>query len=136
MAAGARRWGRRFLRVGLWTGPALLLLWIGWLVAYPALDRAYPPDLSRLESSSTLVVDRDGRVLRAFPASGGRGRFAAGGADFLGDLFGRTGGTFVLALQAAAQVVDQDLGALLRRNQRALTSNAVAAARDEDNLAV
>ncbi len=62
--------------------------------------------------------------------------FAAGGADFLGHLLGRPGGPLVLALQAAAQIIDQDLGALLRGDQRALTSNTVAAARDEDNLAV
>ncbi len=62
-------------------------------------------------------------------------RFAAGGADFLGDGFGRTRRAFVFALEAAAQVVDHDLRAFLRSDQRAIAANAVAAARNQYNLA-
>ncbi len=77
MRARALRWGRRLLRVGLWTGPALLVAWVAWAVAYHELDRAYPPDLGRLDSASTLVLDREGQVLRAFTADDGRWRFNA-----------------------------------------------------------
>ena len=51
-------------------------------VAVPAgllgLDRAYPPDLSRLETVGRVVVDREGRVLSALPAPGGVWRLTAG----------------------------------------------------------
>jgi penicillin-binding protein 1C len=49
-----------------------MLLVFAW-----ALDRAYPPDLSRLEAVGTLVQARDGRLLAALPAPGGVWRFAA-----------------------------------------------------------
>src|SRR5690606_32359171 len=62
-------------------------------------------------------------------------RFAAGGADLLGDLLGRGRGALVVPLQAAAQVVDDDLGAFLRGDQRAVAPDAVAAACNQDNLA-
>ena len=42
---------------------------------------------------------------------------------------------FVSAGQRAAQIVDQHAGALARRDQGALTADAVAAARDQDHLA-
>lgn len=42
-----------------------------------ALDHAYPPDLSRLQSVSTEVQDRDGRLVALLPAPGGVWRFAA-----------------------------------------------------------
>src|SRR5574341_566043 len=41
------------------------------LVAAIALDRLFPPDLSRLADRSTLVVDRDGRLLTPFTARDG-----------------------------------------------------------------
>src|SRR5262245_40719145 len=43
-------------------------------IALVALDRLFPPDLSRLERQSTLVLDRDGRLLQAFTASDGAWR--------------------------------------------------------------
>ncbi len=42
-----------------------------------ALERAFPPDLSRLQSVGSEVLDRDGRLLAVLPASGGVWRFAA-----------------------------------------------------------
>lgn len=36
-----------------------------------ALDRAFPPDLSRAEAVSAEVTDRDGATLSVFPAAGG-----------------------------------------------------------------
>jgi penicillin-binding protein 1C len=39
------------------------------------LDRLFPPDLSRLDHLSREVLDRDGRLLRAFTTPGGSWRF-------------------------------------------------------------
>ena len=47
------------------------------VIALFALDRALPPDLSRLAHSGTVVLDRDDRVLALLPAPGGVWRFAA-----------------------------------------------------------
>ena len=55
-------------------------------------------------------------------------------ADFRGDRFGRTRGTFVAAAQTAAEVVDHDLRTFLRGDQRTITANAVAAAGDQNNF--
>jgi len=53
--------------------PLLFIVTVaGW-----ALDRAYPPDLSRLQALGTEVQDRDGRVLALLPAPGGVWRFPA-----------------------------------------------------------
>ena len=41
-----------------------------------ALDRAYPPNLTRMQSLGTEVLDRQGRVLAQLPAPGGVWRFA------------------------------------------------------------
>lgn len=41
-----------------------------------ALDRVFPPDLARAATASTLVVDREGRLLRAFTTADGRWRLA------------------------------------------------------------
>ncbi len=73
--ARVRRW-RRAARVGL-AGTALLAI-----VAIVA-DRIFPPDLRRLDDVSTLVLDSEGRVLRAFTASSGAWRLpaAAGAVD-------------------------------------------------------
>ena len=46
---------------------ALVLLVAG----VAALDRAFPPDLSRADSLSAEVTDRDGAALAVFPAPGG-----------------------------------------------------------------
>ncbi|RMI20492.1 penicillin-binding protein 1C [Pseudoroseomonas wenyumeiae] len=46
-----------------------------------ALDRAFPPDLSRLEHTARLVTDRAGRPLSALPAPGGIWRLPTTSAD-------------------------------------------------------
>ncbi|MCW5745329.1 MAG: penicillin-binding protein 1C [Alphaproteobacteria bacterium] len=46
-----------------------------------ALDRLYPPDLSRYEARSVEVLDADGRLLRAFTTDDGRWRLKATPAD-------------------------------------------------------
>ena len=51
---------------------AALCVVIGLLL----LDRALPPDLSRLAQTGTVVLDRDDRVLSLLPAPGGVWRFA------------------------------------------------------------
>ena len=52
-----------------------------------------------------------------------------------GHLLGGPGLAFVAACHAAAQIVDHDLGAFLRRQQRAFLADAVRAARDQNDLA-
>ncbi len=62
-------------------------LWLAlWLVGFLAvlapavfhvLDRAYPPDLTRLESLSREVLDRDGRRLRSYLSTDGFRRLPA-----------------------------------------------------------
>lgn len=47
------------------------------LVSVIALDRLFPPPLERLEAVGSVVRDRDGRVLRAFPVEDGKWRLAA-----------------------------------------------------------
>jgi penicillin-binding protein 1C len=42
-----------------------------------ALDRIFPPDLSRYQATSVEVLDADGRLLRAFTAADGRWRLKA-----------------------------------------------------------
>jgi penicillin-binding protein 1C len=42
------------------------------------LDRAFPPDLSRLDAVGTEVVDAQGRTVALLPAAGGVWRFRAG----------------------------------------------------------
>ncbi|MCS6877699.1 MAG: penicillin-binding protein 1C [Geminicoccaceae bacterium] len=44
------------------------------VLALLALDRAFPPPLERLATASTLVVDREGELLRAFPSPEGTWR--------------------------------------------------------------
>lgn len=62
---------------------ALLLagLAAGALLALLALDRAFPPDLTRLADLSPTVTDRDGRVLAAFLNDADAWRQPAGMAD-------------------------------------------------------
>jgi penicillin-binding protein 1C len=45
------------------------------------LDRAFPPDLSRLRAVGVEVLDRDGRTLSVLPAVGGTWRLATAVAD-------------------------------------------------------
>ncbi|MGE0152511.1 MAG: penicillin-binding protein 1C [Reyranellaceae bacterium] len=47
------------------------------LAAGAVLDRLFPPDLSRFEDRSTLVLDADGKVLRAFTSRDERWRLLA-----------------------------------------------------------
>jgi penicillin-binding protein 1C len=63
------RW-RSVLRAGL-AGTALLA------VLAVAADQLFPPDTSRLDDVSTLVLDSEGRVLRAFTARSGAWRLPA-----------------------------------------------------------
>nr|WP_282571830.1 penicillin-binding protein 1C [Roseomonas acroporae] len=46
-----------------------------------ALDRLFPPDLSRLRATGTEVLDREGRVLSVLPAPGGVWRLRTGVED-------------------------------------------------------
>lgn len=52
----------------------ILLVLVGLAVA---LDRLFPPDLSRLATTGTEIQDRNGRVLALLPAPGGVWRFRA-----------------------------------------------------------
>lgn len=70
-------------RMALPGGMAALALLGGGLLA---LDRAFPPDLSRLEAVGRVVVDREGRVLSALPAPGGVWRLPVGAAEVPGHL--------------------------------------------------
>ena len=60
------------------------------------LDRAFPPDLSRLEAVGRVAVDRDGRTLSAFPAPGGVWRLATS-ADEANNLIGGGAGDWARA---------------------------------------
>lgn len=62
-----RTWTTRLAAIGAAT--ALVLL-----IAVFALDRLFPPDLSRLADRSALVVDSDGRLLTPFTARDGTWR--------------------------------------------------------------
>src|SRR5262245_21698201 len=59
-----RSWAKRAAAAGAAAALALL-------VTALALDRLFPPDLSRLADRSTLVVDSDGRLLTPFTARDG-----------------------------------------------------------------
>jgi len=65
---------RRWL---LWPCLAALIV----LVAAMALDRAFPPNLSRLATTGTEILDRQGRAVALFPAPGGVWRFRASAED-------------------------------------------------------
>lgn len=75
MSSGLRwPWARRLLvRAGV-----LLVVLAGgaW-----GLDRAFPPDLRRVDSVGTEVLDRQGRLVAVLPAPGGVWRLAAGMGD-------------------------------------------------------
>jgi penicillin-binding protein 1C len=62
----------RRLLIGAGAATALLA------TAALALDRAFPPDLSRLRSTGTQVLDRQGRTVALLPAPGGVWRFSPG----------------------------------------------------------
>jgi len=59
--------------------PALIVL-IGLGAAF-MLDRAFPPNLSRLATTGTEILDRQGRTVALFPAPGGVWRFRASTED-------------------------------------------------------
>ena len=67
MRLARMRWMKRLAAAG--AAAALLLL-----VAAVALDRLFPPDLSRLSDRSALVVDNEGRLLTPFTARDGTWR--------------------------------------------------------------
>ena len=75
------RIGRACGRLGLWSLAALVLLYVGWQIAYVRLDRDHPLDLTRAEGFSAAVVDRDGAVLRAFTTPDGLWRFPVTAAE-------------------------------------------------------
>jgi penicillin-binding protein 1C len=56
----------------LLSGVALAVASVATVVL--ALDRLFPPDLSRYQARSTEVVDANGRLLRAFTTSDGKWR--------------------------------------------------------------
>jgi len=60
--------------------PAAAVL-LGAAVTALALDRAFPPDFSRLRASGMEVLDRQGRTLSVLPAPGGIWRLATTPAD-------------------------------------------------------
>ncbi|MFO1424687.1 MAG: penicillin-binding protein 1C [Candidatus Competibacteraceae bacterium] len=70
------RWLRRFIRPSrrIVGGFAVLIPVIGLLLA---LDAALPPPLDRARQVSTLVLDRQGRILRAFATAPGVWRLPA-----------------------------------------------------------
>ena len=51
------------------------------LLALVALDRIFPPDLSRLQATGVEVLDREGRTLSVLPAPGGTWRLRTTVAD-------------------------------------------------------
>lgn len=53
----------------------------GTLAAPFALDRAYPPDLTRLNATGVEVLDREGRTLSVLPAPGGTWRLRTATSD-------------------------------------------------------
>jgi len=57
-------------------GAVVLLLGAAW-----SLDRALPPDLSRMDAVGTEVLDRQGRLLALLPAPGGVWRLRTGVED-------------------------------------------------------
>src|SRR5688572_4849576 len=67
----------RIRRAALVTGLTLLAL----VAVVFCADRLMPPPLERLASVSTLVVDRDDRVLRAYTTPDGTWRLPAQAAD-------------------------------------------------------
>lgn len=60
-------------RLKRWLGGAAAAVAVA-AVALATLDRLFPPDLTRLEHRSTLILDRDGRLLQAFTADDGAWR--------------------------------------------------------------
>lgn len=71
---------RRSWRLLTWTGAAVVSLAVlagAGAATLLVLDRAYPPRTTPLAPASTIVVDRDGRLLSAFTTEDGRWRLPA-----------------------------------------------------------
>ena len=68
----------RAIILGLTFTSGAVLMIIG---AALALDRAFPPDLDRLATTGTEIVDRQGRTVALLPAPGGVWRFRASAGD-------------------------------------------------------
>ncbi len=67
-------------RIGRIAGLALLAVSVLVAAAW-ALDRAFPPNLARVDAVGTEVLDRQGRLLAVLPAPGGVWRQRTGVAD-------------------------------------------------------
>ncbi|MGH6991238.1 MAG: transglycosylase domain-containing protein, partial [Stellaceae bacterium] len=70
------RRGRAARRLG---GAAIAVLVLAMALA--AVDRAFPPDISRFHRQSTVVLDREHHILRAFTTRSGKWRLGATVAD-------------------------------------------------------
>jgi penicillin-binding protein 1C len=68
-------------RLTLFLGVGAAGLFLVWQIAFYYLDRDWPLNLTRLNDTSQAVVDREGRVLRAFTAADQRWRFATTTAE-------------------------------------------------------
>ncbi len=66
---------------GLGWGGATALIALAVLATVFIADRLFPPDLTRASEVSTLVVDKDERLLRAFITADGKWRLAATTVD-------------------------------------------------------
>lgn len=72
-----KRWGTLLKWTGRGGGAAVAVL----VLALLSLDRALPPDLQRYEERSTIVLDAQGEILRAFTTSDGMWRLGATSDD-------------------------------------------------------
>ncbi len=81
-ARGMKMWRSRRMRVGGQrmlrpsTKRLVLVIGAGWLGVF-LVDRLLPPPLDRARECSTVVLDREGAWVHAFPTAAGRWRFPA-----------------------------------------------------------
>jgi len=73
MSDARHRWKYRFRRCAFGAAAGIGIFAAGFAV----LDRVYPLDLSKAGEVSTVVADREGRMLRAFTTASGAWRLAA-----------------------------------------------------------
>ncbi len=71
--------GTRTIAIRLGLGAALAL--VAMAGAALALDRLFPPNLSRIATTGTEILDRQGRTVALFPAPGGVWRFRTAADD-------------------------------------------------------
>ncbi|WP_413816538.1 penicillin-binding protein 1C [Phenylobacterium sp.] len=76
MVRRLREWGDRAREIAR-RAPKPAWAIVAALVALAVLDAAFPPDLTRAEEASAVVLDRRGRWLRALPVESGRWRLRA-----------------------------------------------------------